>query len=256
MIKAAQAGGQSLLADGPYLQLRWRREQPAVNGNEFAETDPSSWTLEKMDWLKRDGGIQVELSGRTEGLRTLMSYFLSPDRVVSTRFDLLDIPPGVPAEIGIAFELEDGSGMEWRRKGLWSTYPDDHIGRPSGRALLGGSTITTYRQEPPGGWAMDVWDYFLQGLERPEDTSALLPNDARSLKEHIFQYSLGFKDSRGRVTVEAAADQAVRLKSVDGGRIRLIILTNWDYPDLGWGNLTRPFKFEENRAGRISVCLE
>ncbi len=256
MIEEAEIGGRSLLTAGPSLHLRWIREQTAGNPDEFAEGGPKSWTLEKMGWLRNSHGIEFKVTGRMKGLSVQINYLISHDGEVSTAFRLLDIPAGAPAEIGIAYELKDAAWIEWQRKGLWSTYPEGHIGRLSGRALLGGSAATAYRQEPADAWAMDVWDYFLQGIDRPEDSFAFLSNDARSLKEGIYSCSVGFEESPARVIVEAEADRAVRLKPAEDGRIQLIILSNWDYPDLGWGNRMRPFKLEENRTGRISIRLE
>jgi beta-galactosidase len=256
MIEDGHLDGRNYLIAGPFLHLRWITEQPAGNRSEFAETGRQSYVLEKMDWSKKDHGVEVRLSGRMEKLHFQISYLISPDGAVSTDYELQDFPAGAPAEIGIAYELEDAAWIEWQRKGLWSTYPDGHIGRPGGRALLGSSAATAYRERPAGGWAMDTWDYFLQGLNRPGDGTELFSNDARSLKENIYFYSVGFKESPGRVTVEAGADLAVRLKPVGGERIRLIILANWDYPDLGWGNRLRPFKLDENLTGSISIRLE
>jgi beta-galactosidase len=256
MIEEGQRDGRGYLIAGPFLHLRWIKEQPAGSRNEFAETGRQSCLLEKMDWSKKVQGVEVRLSGRMEKLRFQIRYLISPDGAVSTDYGLLDIPAGAPAEIGIAYELKDAAWIEWQRKGLWSTYPDGHIGRPSGRTLLGSSPATAYRERPAGGWATDTWDYFLQGFDRPGDGSELFSNEARSLKEYIYFYSVGFKESPGRVTVEAGADLAVRLKPAGGERVRLIILANWDYPDLSWGNRLRPFKFDESRSGRIAIRLD
>ncbi len=256
VIEEGRLDRQTILLNGPYSHLRWIKEQPAWNRYEFAETGPESWILEKMDWLKKDRDVEIRLSGRMEKLRVQIRYLIFPDRTVATDYEFLDMPTGTPAEIGICYELAEAAWIEWQRKGLWSTYPEDHIGRLSGRALLESGTATAYRDKPAEQWGLDVWDFFLQGRGRPKETFKRLSNDARSLKENITSYSVGFKDGPGRVIVQAGADQAARLKSVDGGRIRLIIVTNWDYPDLGWGNQTRPFKLEENRSGRISIRLE
>jgi beta-galactosidase len=256
MIEEGRLDTRTLLFNGPYIHLRWIKEQSAGNQYEFGETGPKSWLLDKMEWSKRDGDVEVRASGRMEKLPVQIGFLISPDGTVSTDYRMLDIPAGTPAEIGIVYELEGAAWIEWQRKGLWSTYPDGHIGRPSGRALLGSSAVTAYRGKPAGGWSMDVWDYFLQGLNRLEDAFTLLSNDARSLKENISSYSIGFEEVPGRVVVQAGAVQAARLKSVDGGRVRLIILSNWDYPDLGWGNRMRPFKLDKNRTGRVSIRLE
>ncbi len=256
VIEEGRLDRQNILLNGPYSHLRWIKGQPAWNRYEFAETRPESWTLEKMDWLRRDRDVEFSLTGRMEKLRVQIRYLVSPDGTVATDYELLDMPAGSPAEIGICYELAAPAYIEWQRKGLWSTYPEDHIGRLSGLALLGSSPSMAYRDKPADEWGLDVWDFFIQGRARQEKIFERLSNDARSLKENITSYSVGFEDSPGRLIVQARTGQAARLKSVDGRRMRLIILTNWDYPDLGWGNQTRPFKFEENRTGRISIRLE
>jgi beta-galactosidase len=256
MIEESQLEGRTIITAGPYLHLRWIKEEPSGNRHEFAETGPKSWRLEKMGWLRNGCGIEFKVSGRMEKLAVQISYLISPDGAVSTDYMLLDTPSGAPAEIGIAYEIEDAAWIEWKRKGLWSTYPDGHIGRLSGRAHLGSSVAAAYRESPAGGWAMDAWDYFLQGPDRRENTTRHHSNDARSLKENIYNYLVGFEESPGRIIVEAGADRAVRLKSVGSRRDRLIILTNWDYPDLGWGNRLRPFNLQESRTGRTSIRLE
>ena len=256
LIKEGRLGSKTLLLGGPYPHLRRIIKQPDSNQDDFEKTDPASWRLEKIDWRPGERGMDVKLSGRVDGFKMRLDYSVTPDGAVTSSFELLDIPPGIPAEIGIAYDLADVAWVEWQRNGLWSTYPADHIGRLHGRAALGSSTVTAYRQEPAGAWAGDVWDYFLQGLRRPEDTSGLLSNDARSLKENFYSYVVGFEQSPGRLIAESDGHRAARLKSVGGGRYRLIVLTNWDYPDLGWGNRMRPFKFEVSRSGRVTIRLD
>ena len=255
LVKEGKLGDRNLIAGGPYLHLRRMSKQPDSNQDDFVETGPGSWRLEKMDWWPGERRMDVKLSGRMDGIRMRLGYSLTPDGAITSGFELLEIPPGTPAEIGIAYELTDVSWVEWRRKGLWSTYAADHIGRLDGRALMGGSAVTAYRQEQAGSWATDVWDYFLHGVRLPADTSGLLSNDALSLKENFYSYVVGFEQSPGRLIAESDGHQAARLKSVGGGRYRLIVLTNWDYPDLGWGNRMRPFKFEDNRTGRVTIRL-
>ena len=83
-----------------------------------------------------------------------------------------------------------------------------------------------------------------------------LSNDERSLKENILRLSLGFEGGPGRLNVVASGDRAARLKRSPEGRYRLLVLTAWDYPDIDWGNLTRPFRIAERRRGQVSLRLE
>jgi hypothetical protein len=116
--------------------------------------------------------------------------------------------------------------------------------------------VTAYRQEPASAWSTDVWDYFLHRVPRSEGTSGLLSNDALSLKENFYSYVAGFEQSQGRLIAESDGLYAARLKSIGGGRYRLIVLTNWDYPDLDWGNRMRLFKFEDNRTAQLTIRLD
>ncbi|MFH2002678.1 MAG: hypothetical protein ABIK28_23610 [Planctomycetota bacterium] len=102
--------------------------------------------------------------------------------------------------------------MAWQRKGLWSIYPDDHIGRLKGEAcafLKNGED----RDSPLNDLGLE--------LSRPwaNDPHSLGTNDFRSTKENIFWASLGNKNgpallviSDGTQHVRAWADeQGIRM---------------------------------------------
>jgi beta-galactosidase len=256
LIKEGYWGNESFVLSGPYPHLRWISRPPDSNQGGFMETDPAAWRLEKMHSRLGDRRLDIALAGRMGDFKVRLDYSVTPDGAITSNYEFLDIPPGKPAEIGLAYELAAVAWVEWQREGLWSTYPIDHIGAPAGRTVLGHNASPAYREKPAGAWAADVWDYFLQGIQGPGNPQWLLSQDARSLKENFYSYVVGLEQSRGRLTAESDGRQAARLKSVGGGRYRLIILTNWDYPDLDWGNRMRPFKFEDNLAGRITVRLD
>jgi hypothetical protein len=255
LIREGYWGDKTVIINGPYPHLRWLSRPPDANQDVFAETDPGSWKLEKIAPRLGENRIDTHLKGRIGDFRVRLDYSIAPDGIVNSGYEFLDIPSGTPAEIGVAYELADVARIEWQRSGLWSTYPDDHIGRLSGKASLDGGIPIDYQQEPAGAWEADVWDSFLQGMPLSAEPGGYLSNDARSLKENIYSYAVGFERGLGRLIVESDGRMAARVKPLGGGRHRLIVLTKWDYPDLSWGNKTRPFKFEDSRAGRVSVRL-
>jgi beta-galactosidase len=257
LIEKAMVEESVVLAGGPYFHLRMLNRHPDSNQRRFEELAIRSWILDRMEWSKTDHGIEIQASGRMAGQKVNLNYLIRADGSIDSDFraDELLSGTGEPAEIGVAFELPEAAWLEWRRRGLWSTYPDGHIGRLEGSALLGKSAVDDYRREPRGSWSADVWDYFLFGFERPADTSFLLSNDARSLKENILDYTVGFEDTPGRLQIEARSEQAARLSASDEGRIRLIILTAWGYPDLDWGNYERSFDLAQNLRSRVTVRL-
>jgi len=256
LIKEGFSEDERFIMSGPYPHLRWLSKPPGSNQEGIIETDPAAWRLEKMDSRPGDRRLDVQLSGRMGDFKVRLDYSVTPDGTITSGFEFLDTPPGSPAEIGIFYELADVSWVEWQRKGLWSAYPADHIGRLHGRAVLGSGAVTAYRQEPAGSWAADVWDDFLQGFRRPENAQWLLSSDARSLKENFYSYTVGLGRGLGRLTAESDGLWAARLKTIGGSRYWLIVLTNWDYPDLDWGNRMQPFTFEDNRTGRVTIRLD
>jgi len=83
-----------------------------------------------------------------------------------------------PRQTGVAFDFPLGfDRLTWTRRGLWSVYPDDHIGRLSGTALAvtpdGKPALEIGPRENPGAspWA--------------NDNTCYGSNDFRSTKENI-----------------------------------------------------------------------
>jgi len=270
LLEGGRQGERPLLLSGPYLHLRTLGEQPAWNQYVFRETDPESWRMEKIQVgqsrptpLGQEIEVQVSGSAAVSGttgpqdrVTIAWHYVIRPDGSIIINFEADNFPADEPAELGVAFKVDDPEWIEWQRRGLWTTYPDGHIGRLSGKALLGPSAAVAYREKPKGGWAEDVWDYFLSGPIRPPEPPVLLSADARSLKENILSYTIGYEESRGGLRVEAPGDQAARVKTAAADRLRLLVLTAWNYPDLAWGNYLRGFKSGEHRRGRVQIRLD
>jgi beta-galactosidase len=89
-----------------------------------------------------------------------------------------------PRQTGVAFDFAPGFDLlTWKRRGLWSAYPDDHIGRLAGQAHAvtpdGKPAIEIGPRENPGTspWANDNTRYG--------------SNDFRSTKENVLTASLG-----------------------------------------------------------------
>ncbi len=99
------------------------------------------------------------------------------------------------------------SPISWRRKALWSVYPENHIGRPEGTARLG-------------------------------------TDDGRAEKENIYEATVNVNGagvtalSDGRDAVRVYADANPGRLMVPG--IRMSIQNEWNYPDIGLGNYAKP----------------
>jgi hypothetical protein len=135
-------------------------------------------------------------------------------------------------EVGISF-LVSGQvdQLAWRRKGLWSVYPEDHIARTDGTALRKGNTPQA-NVKPTWSWSMD---------ETPAGAGS---NDFRSQKEYIYSASAIISSLKIGVRAESTGIDAVRLEVTDPSQpnsdIRMNINNLWNYRNLGLGNYMKP----------------
>jgi hypothetical protein len=158
------------------------------------------------------------------------------------------------SEVGIAFTLPSSiDRLTWDRKGLWSAYPPDHIGRTQGISIRNPSgPAETYRSAPQGPWSQDSKNFFLFG---PDDRGGRGTNDFRSLKENIWHASCVLRGTELRVRAESGGTAAVRAEVLQDGTVCFHILNLWGYPDLQWGNYDKPLAFASGYKNIVQLRL-
>ncbi|MHC5004888.1 MAG: glycoside hydrolase family 2, partial [Planctomycetota bacterium] len=118
-----------------------------------------------------------------------------------------------PRQWGISLEVPMGQGrLRWSRDAEWTTYPDDHIGRPQGAATPAG--ITT----PAGRWPDHPWSL---------DASPRGSNDFRATRRNVRHVSL--VDAEGVGVGLASEGRHASRCWVDDDRIRWLI-AGFDHP--------------------------
>ena len=105
-----------------------------------------------------------------------------------------------PRQVGIVFDLPSRfQTLTWKRKGYWSWYPENHIGRLQGTAVARPRTmlpdLNGPRQQPGCDWL--------------EDTVIFGSNDFRSTKHNIFSAGLT-DDGHNHVRVNSDGTQHTR----------------------------------------------
>lgn len=219
LITRGEYKGVSLIESGPYLQLTGGRALPP-------------WSLKRIDVTTEGKEAVVTLSGGYG--ETMVTFVLRIDGtgLVQTKYTLDALPDldrklvqghsfsrdvGGYFEVGIAYELSpDVDSFTWFRKGLWSAYPADHIGRIAGVASRYGNDISShYLDRPNWPWANDEKDFLLFGKY---DIGGHGTNDFRSLKENIYSASANFRGAPYRVQAESQGTEAVRLQVMDDPR--------------------------------------
>jgi alpha-L-fucosidase len=222
LIASAERGGKTLLVGGPV---------PYEAPSPFPP-----WSLMSLESRVEGDEAVVRSRGSLSGALAAYQIRIDGRGLISVDYEvLLQGRPGGASERGLSLVLPaETSSLSWKRTGLFSVYPGDHIGRNEGTALrVRPGTADTYHKPPAWSWASDMADYFLFGKDHDGYGAT---RDFRSLKAGIVWAEAGFAGTGARLRVEADGSKAVRAEVLPDGRVRLHVLDAWSYPDLGWGN--------------------
>jgi hypothetical protein len=225
LIRSGDANGRRVIEGGPFLNLGQGR--------------PKAWSLSKMDVRELAHSIVISVSGAGEhsekkiDLQFELEIF--GDGRMDLRYGLVRKPEAKIDHLGMSFALPAAvDRLKWHRQSLWSVYPDDHIGRPSGTAhRTSPRSIRRSRTAPDWSWSEDMQELFLDGYHLPAGAAT---NDFRSLKEDVF-WAGGFQGKAlEHLRVEAQGEIAVRASPDCGGQVDLSIYNFWRFPALAWGH--------------------
>jgi hypothetical protein len=238
MLSEGRLDGQVVLTGGPTLMLlalNGQGENQMTGDDRYApETNPcSNWRAAKLETQSTAESAEIKVAGQYD--QASGSYTMAIDGrgvlMVSYRFQCAtDVNC---RQIGVVFDIAGScSELSWHRKGLWTSYPQEHIGRLTGRARAFSGTqlcgLAGPRQQPSWDWSSDY--------------TAMGSNDFRSTKANILRASLLAPDEVG-LLVCSDGSQAVRAW-VEGARIRLLVA---DYNNAGAERFFRPHAKVQDR---------
>jgi hypothetical protein len=252
--------GTKLIEDGPYFHLIG------------ADLDP--WELDTVAAKREDKFVTVNLAGHHGGVQVTYDLEIRGEGLINLRYTLVTFDITGPAtklvpwnrtdaggfaEVGVSFTLTSQiDRLEWKRAGLYSVYPDDHIGRNEGVALRTKAGDGEVLGEMPNHpWAEDEQDFNLFGAD---DKGGRGTNDFRSMKEYVEHASARAGANGPRVYLQSDRTQAIRLEVVGGtvdGDVKLIVNDLWNYTHLGLGNYMKsPITVKSGYTGRLQLRLE
>lgn len=230
MIKKGIYGGEILLTGGPRLNLTPMAQK--------------SLQPKKVNAQASKKSVKVVISGAYDQINVTYVLLIDGNGTIETSYTILN-PPSDSAmyhEVGVTYDLpEEMNLLRWERNGLYSIYPDDHIGRNRGQARkISEGKSGAYRQRPDWPWALDMYDYFYYGKDHH---GYAMTHDFRSTKESIRYFEISEHGAKFGLRIESdGKTHAVRLAMSEVGEqkkaLEVHINKEWAY-HLAWGNINR-----------------
>jgi hypothetical protein len=206
-IIGASAAGAEVLAGGPELMILPLTSGPCVTDYNL---DIKPLNSVQRDWktsssaFRREGGTVV-LSVRGMGAEASGSYEIrfAPGGRLEFSYDFAAAVRINPRQIGLVVHApRDLTTLAWKRRGLWTVYPENHIGRLAGEARAFEGAPFSYRVAPENAWK--------------DDRNALGSNDFRSTKQNVLRAELHASDGRG-IRLDSDGRHSVRAFEEKGG---------------------------------------
>lgn len=225
--------GETVITGGPHLQLLrsglsigeyWPQSSKAYIDGSEAVID--------MDVIYSPIEAAFQVRVDNNGLMTV-NYTIkhTPDPAPrSFSIPWGDADTGGYSEVGIVFNLPGTvDRIQWDRKGLWSVYPEGHIGREKGIAYRSAAGLDQNR------WENLTYDFNWMGGSLARSS---VPNDFRAAKEYIRTEDILLKDKT--IGIEALSEEKDAVRIEAGRGTSMYILNEWNYPTLGVGNWMKP----------------
>jgi hypothetical protein len=133
--------------------------------------------------------VKITIHGKYFEASGEIQYVFIPDGGIRINYRFHSGIEINPRQWGLVLNL-DGTfkNLEWSRKGIWTEYPEDHIGRTRGKAVP--FVTGTYQKPAFGKMPANKWYH---------DANELGTNDFRSTKDNIYWTTLTDNSGKGIV---------------------------------------------------------
>jgi hypothetical protein len=217
-IVEAVSDGELLLTGGPVLNLTPLRLLPITVKSCEAYIVPGD--------DGHSGRACIAVKGSHGGIGVEYSLLIDGDGWMDVKYTVTQPPSAKQKydEVGLMFIVPEGMNrLSWERKGLWSVYPKDHIGRNEGAAIkVRPGPLQQYREKPTWPWYHDMNDFHLLGKNQ---AGYGMTHDFRAAREYIYWEEIYRDGAPGRLRIESdGKTHAVRVADADP-------LVSWIFDD-------------------------
>ena len=241
LICNATSKGQVIIEKGPFLHLdinlnHLTGAEVRKSARKFLTSD-SDWKKQSLTYTRKEGAVEVALSGFYQDVQTDILIRISPAGEMNVSYVVAGQPNGYLRETGLSFYLPERLDyLQWERKGMWSCYPEGAFAGNTGETSLYNPKQVRYGENPAQPWSADThnnyyWADAGANCDRP------LTQMAKGMKENIYRYTLSATGGGAGLTVcSSDASLACRTSKRGDGQLMLYINNRWDYPEIAWGN--------------------
>jgi beta-galactosidase len=251
-ILSLKKDGKECLAGGPWLMalpLTGGGCYPNHNANTPIFNDLcTEWTVSSTEARAEGEDVCITVQGSYKEFKGNYTLRINASGEIAVSYTFEVLQDVNPRQWGLVFEAPASFDRTfWRRDGLWTVYPEDHISRPVGEAALfyTGLPETIHpRVKPSWAWSRDF--------------NELGSNDFRSTRRNIWY--AGLKNEDGN-TVTAVSEGHQHWRSwLQQDRIRFLVadfVTPGDEMFLSsyYAPYRKPLKTGDSISGTVKLVV-
>ena len=241
LISNATSKGQVIIEKGPFLHLdinlnHLTGAEVRKSARKFLTSD-SDWKKQSLTYTRKEGAVEVALSGFYQDVQTDILIRISPAGEMNVSYVVAGQPNGYLRETGLSFYLPERLDyLQWERKGMWSCYPEGAFAGNTGETSLYNPKQVRYGENPAQPWSADTHNYYYWA-DAGANCDCPLTQMAKGMKENIYRYTLSATGGGAGLTVcSSDTSLACRTSKRGDGQLMLYINNRWDYPEIAWGN--------------------
>lgn len=205
LISNATSKGQVIIEKGPFLHLdinlnHLTGAEVRKSARKFLTSD-SDWKKQSLTYTRKEGAVEVALSGFYQDVQTDILIRISPAGEMNVSYVVAGQPNGYLRETGLSFYLPERLDyLQWERKGMWSCYPEGAFAGNTGETSLYNPKQVRYGENPAQPWSADTHNYYYWA-DAGANCDCPLTQMAKGMKENIYRYTLSATGGGAGLTV-------------------------------------------------------